>query len=376
MGSSQHAQKQASAIRLTSWASFVAALVFFFMQRYVTWQGLLRTHDSRYYEATAQNVGLYGLWQDHLGQIYTNWPPLYPFLLSFFPLHIPLWASWLQAFAGGLTVFVLMQLSHNANALGNIFQRFMLGAFCPLLMLCAVFMWSEAVFLCFSVCAFMFLKRYLAEARMFDAIALVLCLNLCCLSRHAGMLWVVGLTLILFSKSLDKYSKWWIPLFSSLSFLFWQLRNHFWINQVKDFKQAVGAVSLQESIFSYLATLGSWLSWAQLPEMWRMGLGLCFVIFLGCLFWKAKEEVWIRACGVLMLVYLLGLCGLRMNIPSESERYLLPIWLLLLPFWQSANSYLSERDSFFARFSDYGLWFVACLFALKGIKSWWFWAQA
>ncbi len=358
-----------------------ASLCAFLMQRWCCWAGLMRTHDSKYYEATAQNVGLHNLWHDHLGQLYTNWPPLYPFLLSFFPLNIPLWASWLQALALFGTVLGFCYLMPPQKSSG-ILLRLLGAAFCPFLMLCAVFLWSEMLFLCASVWAFVGIERFLsADLDSFEEKkcfwATVLCLNLACLSRHAGIFWILAGSIVLFERLGFKKTALWLVA-SSFSFACWQVRTVFFVENAKDYRQAMGAVSLQESALSYTETLGSWLSAESLPCVFKVILGLAFLVFFVVLLYRTWAALWVRRWACLVLMYVLGLLLLRMNIASESERYLLPIWLLVLPLWQIANSEMktvTSFDIFLRQLSRILLVLVLFLLAAKCCKALWFWGS-
>ena len=290
------------------------------------------TLDSYYYFSAAENWAKSGQLLDHQGNVYANWPPLYPWLLSLGVPNMLSFALWLHGFALLASVYFfnrclpekLSPAIRNAALLSY-------ALYAPLLA-CSIYLWSEVVFMAVLMAAFAAFQRKEKPAML---VAYIIAANLMCLQRNAGIFFIAAWTLShLFTAQPLQLKIRTIAIqgsLASMTFIAWQLRNFLWVTQAQDFRQNIALVSLPESIRLSLSAMSTWLLPLQLPESFRLGLFLLAIIALTLAAIHSRNRLQMNISLLLTIgCYLAGTWALRMNIPSENDRYFLPLFPFFL----------------------------------------------
>mgnify|MGYP005850341241 CR=1 FL=1 len=265
---------------------------------------------------------------------YTNWTPLFPFLIALFGLHFVQYTAFL------LNIILLYQVGAvflSKNSL-YYFLFFLHSSFSVVFLMIHFFVWSEAWFLVFLLSLLCICLHQLAK-RQLSAKALVLMImlaNLLCLQRMAGVFFVLAFTLLI-ALYFSKKQAFLFGILSSIGIMAWFLRNSF-LQSKPDFLDNIFMVSWQESLSGYSkAFFNNFLPSYWLPDILAIALlfvAVCVLVFL--LFQEKKNA----SLAWLSLYYLMAMFVLRMNVAGESERYLAPIQpLVLLIFWHKVEKW-------------------------------------
>jgi hypothetical protein len=317
------------------------------------------TPDSYYYLAAAENWAYNGQLIDHQGNVYANWPPLYPLLLSLGVPHILSFATWLHAFALLISVYFFAQcLPDKLPITVRNTALWSYALYAPLLA-CSIYLWSEVVFMTLLMAAFAAFQR---KEKPVMLVGYLILANLMCWQRNAGIFFVIAWTIAQFFTA--KHTE-IVPqsllcstnisprnvnaqLFvvklirrigaialegglASVTFIAWQLRNFFWVADVQDFRQNIALVSLSESIKLSLSAMSTWLLPLQVAEISRVAIFLCAIAVLALLAVRNTRQRQVNMPLLLTFAcYLAATWVLRMNLPSENDRYFLPLFPFLL----------------------------------------------
>lgn len=263
---------------------------------------------------------------------YTNWTPLFPFLIAL--LGLP----WVQYAAFLLNVVLIYQLGAfllSKNSLYH-FLFFLHSSFSVVFLMIHFFLWSEAWFLVFLLSLLRIWLYQLAKTQLDSkALALMVVLaNLLCLQRMAGVFFVLAFTLLI-SLYFSKKQAFLFGVLSSIGTMAWFLRNSFLQNK-PDFLDNIFMVSWKESVSDYSRAFYN----NFLPSYWFSDtIAIVLLLTLLCIFVLIlflEKKIVSLLC--LILCYLIFMIVLRMNVTGESERYLAPIQpLVLLVFWHKAE---------------------------------------
>lgn len=313
------------------WLAFISGLACY----WVASGGYLGlTLDSYYYLAAAENWAQHRQLIDHQGDIYANWPPLYPWLLALGVPQVLPFATWLHGVALPASIYFFSRwlpvqtppLIRNAALLSY-------ALYAPLLA-CSIYLWSEIVFMTLLTAAF---AAFLRKEKPVMLILYIILANLMCLQRNAGIFFITAWAVAqFFTASHAKGLRWRmmgaIALESGLaavSFIAWQLRNFLWVADAQDFRQNIALIDFAESFRLSLSAMSTWLLPLQVPELVR--IAIFAAVFTAAAVFAGKPPRPIAA--VLLLTfgcYLAGTWALRMNIPTENDRYFLPLFPFFL----------------------------------------------
>ena len=225
------------------------------------------TGDSIAYISTAQNLLEENRFTTWNGQIYADFPPLFPLLLALigiFGAAPAESAGWLNAVVFGLTVF--------ASALylrRRVQSRFLLVLTCSSLVLswplAAVSFWAqtETSFIFFTVLSLFSFDRFLDTGKHPPLIWAAIFTALACLDRYIGVSLAWSIVLLLWQRRemavRKKIRAALIYAIIALSPLcFWLLRNFLLIGKPTGTRPP-RLFSLQENVESGLITFGEWI---------------------------------------------------------------------------------------------------------------------
>lgn len=291
------------------------------------------TLDSRYYLAAAESWAASRTLTDFSGNVYANWPPLYPWLLSLGAPDILSFAFGLHAVALLAGIFFFSRcLPDDTPPQIHIPAVLSWALYAPLLA-CGIHLWSEAVFMALLLAAFIAFCR--KDKQTLFRYLYPIAANLMCMQRHAGIFFVAAWTLgDLFSAPTDR-RKVLTTLaegaICSAAFAAWQARNFFLAENIHDFRQNMALVSLAESVQFSLSAMSTWLLPLPIPLPVRLTVFLATaagLIFLGFRE-KGRQRIFL-ALSLSFACYLFGTWSLRMNIASENDRYFLPLFPFFL----------------------------------------------
>ncbi len=309
--------------QLFGFTAFVLLCLFVFISN----KGLGSTVDAEAYIFAAQSLKKEFSLLTPYGY-YTNWTPLFPFLLAMLGIYATQFVALalniaLLYWAGGI-VLPKRSIYH--------YLFFLHSSFSVTFLMIHFFVWSEAWFLVFSLGLFVcFAKAFIQKELSTKTFLLMVVLaNLLCLQRLAGVFLVVAFAILIYWHfSFRKAFA--FSLFSALGLGIWQLRNSF-IQEKPDFLENIFMVRWQESYWDYAKTIFNFF----FPSYWLPFTLAIFLLFLLLLFLGILlfEKNLITSISVICLCYLGAMLVLRMNVAGESERYLAPVQpFLVLIFW-------------------------------------------
>lgn len=155
------------------------------------------------------------LWQPVNPETINNvfmWPPAYPFLLSaigIFGLNIITGARWLNAILFGINIFTITLLIKKVtNSIILPLLSAILLVFSVDLVLIHYMIWSEPLFICFSVSGLFLLVKYLNNNKIGYLCYSSILLGLAFFTKYSGVsLIITGLIVILFLRQNKFYKK-------------------------------------------------------------------------------------------------------------------------------------------------------------------------
>lgn len=298
---------------------------------------------------------------------YTNWTPLFPFLIAIFGLNLVQYTAFL------LNIILLYQIGGFVlpkNSLAH-FLFFVHSSFSVIFLMIHFFVWSEAWFLVFLLSLFGIYKQTFNKKKISKQSLLIMILlaNLLCLQRMAGVFFVIGFAvLIAFYFSLKK-----AVLFaglSSIGILAWFVRNSF-LQSKPDFLENIFIISWKQSLADYSkAIFNNFFPNYWFSEALSIALLVMLLLYLIYLLFLEKQIltlIWLCLC------YLIAMFVLRMNVIGESERYLAPIQpFLLLIFWYLVGKWSKKV---YWKSILYGSLSIILAFQMlrtaKNVKHWW-----
>ncbi len=257
----------------------------FFLHQYATFCRIGLTHDSHYFLAAARSFTQHFTFLNPNGTYFTNWTPLFPFLLA------PIPDSLLGFFQGLVLLFTLIIFQKTAfEEIKTPFFRFFFSislCFSPYLMLESVFLWSEAVFVLLLVLHYHAAKFYEQKPNAIFFVFWIFMGFLLCLQRHAGIFFVTGTFAYYGLAQAKAYTtkntiKYFLYLIFSLSgWFFWLLRNHFVSSEPLPSITSRLFEGIGHNVLVYSESLSLFFLPNFLPFEWRIGILLvCSVVIV------------------------------------------------------------------------------------------------
>ena len=282
--------------------------------------------DSVSYLSAAQSFKTSGVFLGVDGLPLTNWPPLYPFLLSLVNGAI---LNQLALVMCAFLIWMLLQQAHHRTLLTTIAVVSL-----PMLKLSSM-VWSEPLFLCLLLGVLLALKAYNNVRSTKWLMTIGVLLALLCLQRYVGLFFAATLLLLALRHRQFKLSV--TVVMALLPLVAWFMRNHavksntpfqsfvHWDNGYQNILACFNSVQINPSISSLL----SWVIFI----IW-MG-GACLVLVQAI---RKPSLTWRTFLQASIMVYLLAILNWAPLSPAEWVRYVLPIFPLLILLLHSAIS--------------------------------------
>lgn len=264
-----------------------------------TSRGIGLSPDSAGYVAYARNLldgqGVRALFETRV----TQWPPLYPVLLSTSGLFgtDPLnGARFLHAllFASNILLAGFLLYKHS-GLLWVAGVGTLLFVSSRAMLLIHFFAWSEPLFILLMLLGMIVLERYMESGRRLNLVTAALIVGLACLTRYIGITLIstVVLALLFFRRSsfrqkmIDAFI---FGLFSILPLALWFLRNLFVVGSTSGREIAFHPATL-EHFWHVMYTVTSWLHIADMTPgfIW---IGVWFAVFIGAVgvLWSRRQK--------------------------------------------------------------------------------------
>lgn len=305
---------------------------------WLTQNGFGLTVDAKAYLYAAESFRKQGEFLTPQGY-YTNWTPLFPFLLSFIPVKVLFGITLL------LNLCLLYLLVHQVIQ-SRLWQTisYLHAALSTIFVMVHFFVWSEALFLTFLLAAVVLFLQLLEKENDKIFYALIIASNLLCLQRMAGIFFVVAFAL-LFAYYLSWEKAFRYMILSSLGLGLWLLRNSF-LQDKPDFLENIWAVNMQDSFMGYAESfIKNIFPVLDDNPAWLTGfLFVYFILGLGLNF--AKEQTPF-ILFFLFFFYVSVMLALSMNIPHESDRYAFPAMpFFQILFWKRLSDLDGQKHKF------------------------------
>jgi hypothetical protein len=311
--------------------------------------GLGITDDSVNYLSAAMSFPSSLLKVD--GSVYSEWPPLYPALLSlhkFTGINCLSFATFLHgiSFCGAIIIFNSMTAPLFRTRPAYLMYIICLLCSVPLLQ-SSVFLWSESIFILLVILSFRQLNLYIHKPGLVSLSLLILISALLCLQRKSGIIFTGAYAVILFVYRTKERRSWIleIPVYLILSttpFILWTYRR-FLISGSATSEAAWEPSRILENLVQSADILSSWLMPDEIPLILRSLLFVALIALM-VLSWKKhelaspeKDKALIRNSLITLTVYAGTLCliflYLRGSEPID-DRLLSPVYpfFILLAF--------------------------------------------
>lgn len=322
--------------RLLLGAAFLGSLIVsFLLEGWVRKCGFLLTPDSHEYLSAAKTFKTSGMFIGTAGNYYTQWPPLFPLILSLFddPLNAMAYVQFIcKVIIGLVTLFLANQF------LSNVIVKiiFLLGVWLSVHMLMiSVFLWSEIIFMTLYM-IHLYVSLNLGKKAVYYYLMILFGIFLC-LQRNAGLFLVCSTAVwMLVDNSLvidKKYFKAVVYIaLCTLSLFCWYYYNIIFMPGSKPYYEREFFAHTLMNIEMILSAL----SHAFFPFRGSVAVVTGLVIFgvfaTGC-------YQYFRISGAVMLlvlsiaIYTLGFLPVPNLDIHEMERYftiILPVFLVLM----------------------------------------------
>lgn len=268
----------------------ILPIVLFYL--FCCWDGNLHSPDSEGYLDFAKNLWNHGLLQDSSGQPMIYWPPLFVvFLLPAvgFPKYVILLNLFLLIYHQYIWVKIGKRLLGSAP--GLIFYATLLGLNTMILMV-AVYVWSELLFMVFFGTAVFCLLQYQQQLQLKYLIAFGLSLGAGLLTRNAGVFLLPGFFIAGFYLFKEKSLKWYfiVLVIASLGNVIWNVHQLFVLGYQSALQELIPQLNIQKSMILTFSELG-YFFWPGFARDWFAALlGLTGFLFAILRFGNQQKE--------------------------------------------------------------------------------------
>lgn len=296
---------------------------------YATEFGLHFTHDSYYYYSAAKSLLADGTLKNPSGDNFTNWPPLYPFILYILNNNL----AYIKAFhcvIYVLTLIIPILIASRIAIQKHFFILYVLiQTFSVTLISYQIFLLSEGVFVVLNMLLFCVWMKYDKHGKSWLFLTLIVLSNLLCLQRMMGVYIVVIICISLLLKK--EYLK--SIFYGSLSIIgltLWVL-----IKQIQSHQPLfTDNIGMSDRVMVFRALLIE-ISKLFVPTIFSAVLNVCIglTILLCCIYFyikTSKQKLSIKNnlfFWVFLYFFLIVAAG--GSIP-EIDRFAMPIFPFLL----------------------------------------------
>lgn len=312
------------------WISLLFIVFSLVLQWYAHTCGLLVTNDSLHYMSAAISFTQSHQLINKDGTSYVNWPPLYPILLSFFdePLTAIRWVNYLVTLVVGI---MLAQFSEKMIGHKGLRSVYLFSLLCGVhLIMNAVFLWSEMIFMLLSV----FFLHYFQKVKVSNHAGIISMLLgiLLCLQRNAGLFIVSGAVLwYLFTDTTS-----WRFRIGKACLLFLIGTSGFWLWNLWISYGQTSTFKIQEQEFFIhmghnLGLISRALITAYVPvKSWSILLLIIFVCVIAVVVKQTfRDNALLQLMSFVVISYVAGMTFLfRIDYDADNDRYV----SMILPY--------------------------------------------
>ncbi|HEY8936312.1 MAG TPA: hypothetical protein VIM65_13860 [Cyclobacteriaceae bacterium] len=308
--------------------------------------GFIMTPDSDNYISASRSFRESGIFLSPDGSRYSNWPPLFPVILSLFndPAFVMIWITlFCKIIIGCLVLYLANHFLHHT------FYKiiFLLATFLSVhFLLISVFLWSEILFMTLLLIYTYFAFNHYKKPTLYYYL-LLLTGFLLCLQRNAGLFWVTATALwfVINERTplLQRLIKnGLLVLVSASGLIFWHFYNVFMIEHASPFHKR----PFFSGVFLNIEMISSCLGKSFFPSagIWSVLLGLVIALILalyGVKYFRADNSITLLVLGI--IIYTLGFLPIpRLDI-HDMERYFAVVLPVFLLFPLIALENVSER---------------------------------
>jgi hypothetical protein len=311
--------------------------------------GFIMTPDSDNYISASKSFKFNGLFLSPDGSYYTNWPPLFPIILSLFeePAQAMVWIHVLCKITIAFVVFFLADRFLDTLLFKIIFVVAVF--FSVHVLLISIFLWSEIIFMTLLL---LHLYVSLNTARHSTYYYLLIGIGvLLCLQRNAGLFWVAATALWLVSanpiglkNNVVKSIIYFMVCASAL--IFWHFYNVFFMVGSTPFYARSFFAQTVNNVQMMLFNLGR--LFFPLPGLWAAFAGVIIVsAIVFCVYKYFRADNSLRLLGLCVMIYTAGFLPIPKLDIHDMERYfavILPVFLLfplkIIEYWATTSNKL------------------------------------
>jgi hypothetical protein len=311
--------------------------------------GLGITDDSVNYMSAAMSFPSALLKVD--GSVYSEWPPLYPVILSLYKLtgmSCLSFATLLHGISFCAIVIILNSMTAPLFRTRPAYLMYIICLLCSIpLLQSSVFLWSESIFILLVILSFRQLNLYIFKPGLASLSFLILISVLLCLQRKSGVIFTGAYVIILFAYRKKERRSWMLEIpsyliLSTTPFILWTYRR-FLISGSATSEAAWEPSRIFENLIQSTDILSSWLMPDEIPLILRSLLFLTLIALM-ILTWKKyelsgpeKDKLLIRSSTITLTVYTAALCLIFLYLRSSEpidDRLLSPVYpfFILLAF--------------------------------------------
>jgi hypothetical protein len=286
------------------------------------------------------------------GSAYTEWPPLYPALLSLYKIsgmNILHFAAMLNGLSFCLSIVIFHSITKDYFQNKFIYWLYIICLVFSLPLLQSfVFVWSEAIFILLILITITYLNAYIKKPDVITFSLLIILSMLMCLQRKSGIIFTGAFAVILLINK-PKDARLWIFkisaffLISVAPFFLWTYRRYL-ING----SATSGAIwepdRIWENIRQTIDILSSWIMPDEIPLFIRgIILAACIAVFI-FIFRRSRPNISEEANKhitfniITLITYVLALCLIFLYLKADEpidDRLLSPVYLFFIfcVFW-------------------------------------------
>lgn len=296
--------------------------------------GFIMSPDSYNYVSASKSFRKDRTFLSPDGSNYTNWPPLFPVIVSFFQ-DVPQAVAWIYLICKisiSLVVFYLAEQFLNHTFFKIIY--FIAVLLSVHILLISVFIWSEALFLALLL-VHLYLSLNLKKTSLYFYL-LLLTGFLLCLQRNAGAFWVCATALwFMLDKDVSFYAKVRKSILyimvSCSGLVLWHVHTIFYLNDRTAFSGQNVLAAVVINCQMILINLTKF--FIPLDGFLSIILGLIIILSLSFFSYRYfRNDNALRLIMMCVLIYTIGFLPVSKLDIHDMERYfavILPVFMLL-----------------------------------------------
>jgi hypothetical protein len=278
------------------------------------------------------------------GTPYTEWPPLYPSILSIYKftgMNILNFAALLHGLIFCLCIVIFNTMTKPYFKSQYIYWTFIICIlFSTPLLQSFIFLWSEGIFILLILITIYYLSSYIEKPSIANLILLIMFSMLMCMQRKSGIIFTGAFTIILYKYKPETKSGLLKMLIyfivSAAPFIWWTYRRYL-ISGSPTSGASLQPGRIWENLGQSADVLSSWLLPDEIPLILRFIIliaGIMLMIFIFRrypIYNQSNDKKMISFSFITLVIYISSLCIIFLYLKADEpidDRLLSPVYLV------------------------------------------------